>query len=85
LVAFGVCCAISTDLGAGPSEVVMLGLHKKGVPLVAARWLIDAFHLTGAVIFGGPLGVGTILFLVLMGPLLKQGLKLLKYTPLKAP
>jgi uncharacterized membrane protein YczE len=85
LVGFGVCCAISTDLGAGPSEVVMLGLHKKGMPLVAARWLVDAFHLTGALIFSGPLGVGTILFLILMGPLIKQGLKLLKYTPAVTP
>lgn len=81
LVAGGICLAISTNLGPGPSEVLMLGLHRIGVPLVASRWLIDGIHLTLGWLLGGPLGVGTAIFLATMGPMIKIGLRWLHYSP----
>ncbi len=78
-VAIGICLAISTNLGAGPSEVVMLGLHRKGLPLVAARWIVDAVQMGLGFLLAGPLGIGTAIFLVVMGPMIKVGLRWLKY------
>jgi uncharacterized membrane protein YczE len=82
LVAAGICLAISTNLGAGPSEVVMLGLHRKGLSLVVSRWLVDGFQMGLGFALGGPLGIGTVIFLLTMAPLIKVGLRLLRYTPL---
>ncbi len=81
VVAVGVSLAISTDLGAGPNEVIMLGVHSKGVPLVAARWVIDGIQLLVSFLLGGPLGLGTVLFLIGMSPLIKWCLRVLRYSP----
>jgi uncharacterized membrane protein YczE len=81
LVAAGICLAISTNLGAGPSEVVMLGLHRKGLSLVVSRWLVDAFQMGIGFALGGPLGIGTAIFLVAMAPMIKVGLRWLRYSP----
>lgn len=79
LVALGICLVITTNLGPGPSEVLMLGLHRKGIPLVASRWVIDATHLAIGFAFGGPIGIGTGVFLVAMGPMIKYGLGRLNF------
>jgi uncharacterized membrane protein YczE len=81
LVAAGICLAISTNLGPGPSEVLMLGVHRIGVPLVASRWLVDGIHIAIGFLLGGPLGIGTAIFLVTMGPMIKVGLRWLHYSP----
>jgi uncharacterized membrane protein YczE len=80
-VAIGICLAISTNLGAGPSEVVMLGLHRKGVPLIASRWIVDGVQMALGFLLGGPLGIGTAVFLLAMAPLIKVGLRWLRYSP----
>jgi uncharacterized membrane protein YczE len=84
LVAVGICLIITTNLGPGPSEVLMLGFHRKGLPLVASRWIIDAAHLAIGFALGGPIGVGTAIFLVAMGPMIKFGLAQLQFVPLVA-
>jgi uncharacterized membrane protein YczE len=80
-VAVGICLAISTNLGPGPSEVLMLGLHRKGVPLIAARWVVDGIQLGLGFLLGGPIGIGTAIFLVVMAPMIKVGLRWLRYSP----
>jgi uncharacterized membrane protein YczE len=80
-VAIGICLAISTDLGPGPSEVVMLGLHRQGVSLVASRWIVDGVQMGLGFLLGGPLGIGTVVFLVVMAPMIKVGLRWLHYSP----
>lgn len=80
-VAIGICLAISTDLGPGPSEVVMLGLHRQGVSLVASRWIVDGVQMGLGFLLGGPLGIGTVIFLVVMAPMIKVGLRWLHYSP----
>ena len=80
-VAIGICLAISTDLGPGPSEVVMLGLHRHGVSLVASRWIVDGVQMGLGFLLGGPLGIGTAIFLVVMAPMIKVGLRWLRYSP----
>jgi uncharacterized membrane protein YczE len=80
-VAVGICLAISTDLGPGPSEVVMLGLHRKGVSIVASRWIVDGVQMGIGFLLGGPLGIGTAMFVVVMAPMIKVGLRWLRYSP----
>jgi uncharacterized membrane protein YczE len=79
-VAVGICLAISTDLGPGPSEVVMLGLHRQGVSLVASRWIVDGAQMAVGFLLGGPLGVGTAIFVVVMAPMIEVGLRWLHYS-----
>ncbi len=85
VVALAICLVITTDMGPGPSEVMMLGLARHGVPLVVARWIADGTpFLIGAVI-GGALGAGTVVFVIGMGPMVAAGLRWLGYTPPARP
>jgi len=84
VLAVAICLVISTDLGAGPTEVVMLGLVRHGVPVVPARWLSDGIPMLVGVALGGALGIGTIAFLLLMAPMVQHGLRRLGYVPRSA-
>jgi uncharacterized membrane protein YczE len=81
LLSVAISLVISTDLGAGPVEVVMLGMIKHGMPIVAARWISDGVPLLIGIVLGGSLGVGTVVLAVAVGPLIKGILHLLCYTP----
>lgn len=65
---------VSTMLGTGPIELIMLGLADRGLNMQVARWLIEAVVFVGGVILGGQIGVGTLLFVVLTGPVLARTL-----------
>ena len=81
LVAIAVCLVISTELGAGPGEVFMLGLIARGVPITSARWITDGIAFLAGLALGGAVGFGTLLFAFAFGPLVAAGLRLLRYTP----
>jgi uncharacterized membrane protein YczE len=81
LVAIAVCLVISTELGAGPGEVFMLGLIARGVPITSARWITDGVAFLAGLALGGAVGFGTLLFAFAFGPLVAAGLRLLRYTP----
>ena len=81
LLAVAVCMVITTELGAGPSEVVMLGLVSRRVPIVYARWISDGLPLPVGAVLGGEVGIGTVIFGFALGPLIKGGLMLARYTP----
>ncbi len=81
VIATGICLGIVADFGPGPTEVFMLGLVRRGMGIVTARWVSDGLPMVVGVALGGQLGVGTVLFLVGMGPLVKFGLRVLHFTP----
>jgi uncharacterized membrane protein YczE len=81
VITVAVCLVISTELGAGPSEVFMLGLIHRGVPVVAARWTADGVPLLVGGLLGGDVGAGTVLMAFALGPMIKVGLRLLRYDP----
>ena len=81
ILAVAVCLVITTELGAGPTEVFMLGLIRRGTPLVVARWVSDGLPLVVGALLGGAVGVGTIIFGFALGPLIKLGFRLLHYVP----
>ncbi len=81
VIAAGICLAIAARFGPGPSEVVQLGLVHRGVGLVVARWIVDGVPIVIGILLGGQIGVGTVIFLVAMGPLIKLGLKAMRFVP----
>ena len=81
IVAVAVCLVISTELGAGPGEVFMLGIIARGVPVTSARWITDGIAFVAGFALGGAVGFGTLVFAFAFGPLVATGLRLLRYTP----
>lgn len=81
IIAIAICMVITTELGAGPSEVFMLGLVVRGMGIVPARWISDGFPLAVGALIGGALGPGTLVFALAMGPMVKYGLGRLHYQP----
>lgn len=65
---------VATTLGTGPIELVMLGMNDKGVSMQVARWGIEAVIVAVGIALGGQIGVGTILFVLLTGPVLARTL-----------
>jgi uncharacterized membrane protein YczE len=81
IIAVAICLVVSTEFGPGPTETVMLGLIHRGLGVVPARWIADGVPLVVGAALGGQIGVGTVTFLVTMGPLVKFGLRRLGYEP----
>ncbi len=81
IIGVAICLVVTTELGPGPTEVLMLGLVNRGLGVVPARWISDGAPLVVGALLGGSFGVGTVLFAVGMGPLVKAGLRALDYTP----
>lgn len=81
VIAVAICLVVTTELGAGPTEVLMLGLVHRGMRLIPARWLSDGLPVVVGAVLGGSVGVGTVVFVLTMGPLVTFGLRRLHYTP----
>jgi uncharacterized membrane protein YczE len=81
IIAVAICLVVTTELGPGPTEVVMLGLVNRGMGVVPARWISDGTPLVAGAALGGSVGVGTVVFALGMGPMVKFGLRRLGYTP----
>ncbi len=63
---------VATTLGTGPIELLMLALSDRGVSVQVARWSIEVLVLVIGLILGGQIGVGTLVFVVLTGPVLAR-------------
>jgi uncharacterized membrane protein YczE len=77
LVGLGSGLYLTTDLGAGPRDGWMTGLHQRtGWPVGRVRLGIEVLVLGLGWLLGGTVGVGTLLFALLIGPAVAQGLAL---------
>lgn len=81
IIAAAICLVVSTEMGPGPTEVVMLGLTARGMGIVPARWISDGTPLIVGALLGGSIGPGTLVFAFGMGPMVKFGLRQLRYSP----
>ena len=71
---------ISARLAAGPRDTFILGSAQRfGLSVRVTRMSLEAGVLTIGWLLGGPLGLGTLLFVVLMGPAMQAALKLFGY------
>lgn len=70
---------IGVDAGAGPRDSLMLSITRKfDIPLRRARGGIELCVFIVAWLMGGPAGIGTIIFAVLIGSSVQMAFKLFK-------
>lgn len=68
---------IAAGLGKGPRDGLMVGLSQRtGWPIRRVRTLIEIAVLGCGWLMGGPIGVGTIMFALGIGPAVQWGLRL---------
>jgi uncharacterized protein len=76
---------IGVSAGAGPRDSLMLAVHRKtGWSIRFGRAVIEILVVTVGWLLGGPLGFGTLLFALLIGPSVQWAFKLFKVRPHKA-
>lgn len=81
VLTMGITLVIVPELGAGPAEVVMLAVADRGFPLAPVRTAIELTCVAAGFALGGQVGVGTLLFAVLIGPALRRTLTFAGYDP----
>lgn len=62
---------IGANLGPGPRDGLMTGISRRGPSIGVTRTVIEIVVLALGWLLGGTFGVGTILFALLMGPLVQ--------------
>lgn len=73
---------IAAGLGKGPRDGLMIGLSERsGWPVRRVRTLLEASVLVFGWWMGGRIGVGTVIFTVLIGPATQWGLELFGVAP----
>ncbi len=73
---------IGVDAGAGPRDSLMLAVSRTmGWSVRRSRATIEFVVLTVGWLLGGPVGVGTVVFTLLVGPSVQLGFRLLNVQP----
>jgi uncharacterized membrane protein YczE len=69
VIGLGSALYIGAELGAGPRDSLMVALSKRfKISTRIARTLVEGSALMGGVLLGGQLGVGTLIFVLTIGP-----------------
>jgi uncharacterized membrane protein YczE len=77
---------IGADLGAGPRDTLMLvGARRTGYRIGIVRAALEICALAAGIVLGGTYGVGTVLFALLVGPIVEASFALLARTPISVP
>lgn len=77
LVGVGSGLYLTTNLGPGPRDGLMTGIHHRtGIAVTPVRLGIEVVVLSLGWLLGGTVGVGTVLFALLIGPSVGYGLRL---------
>jgi uncharacterized membrane protein YczE len=86
VLAMGLASAIyiGVDAGAGPRDSMMLAIQRiAGISIRLARGIIEVTVVTIGWLLGGPAGIGTLIFALLVGPSVQWSFKLFKVEPHK--
>lgn len=75
LVAIGSGFYIGAHLGPGPRDGLMTGIARLGPPIWTTRLVIEASALAVGWLLGGTFGLGTIFFVVTIGPMVQAALR----------
>ena len=77
LVGVGSGLYLTTNLGPGPRDGLMTGIHQRtGIAVTPIRLSIEVVVLAIGWLLGGTVGIGTVLFALLIGPSVGYGLRL---------
>lgn len=76
VVGLGSALYIGAGLGSGPRDGLMMGISgrtwgNRRVSIRTARTAVEASVLAAGFVLGGPVGVGTVAFMVVIGPLVQ--------------
>ena len=75
---------IGVDAGAGPRDSLMLAVHRTtSLSIRLGRAIIEIVVVTVGWLLGGPLGIGTVIFALLIGPAVQWAFKLFHVKPHK--
>jgi len=75
---------IGVDAGAGPRDSMMLAIKRTtGVSIRTARASIEVTVVTIGWLLGGPAGIGTLIYALLVGPSVQSGFKIFNVHPHK--
>lgn len=84
LIGFAAALYIGAHYGAGPRDGLMVALHTRaGWSIGVARTLVEATALVAGIALGGPVGIGTALYTVTIGPATQASFALLRMTPVR--
>jgi uncharacterized membrane protein YczE len=73
---------IGVDAGAGPRDSMMLAIKRTtGISIRTARAIIEVTVVTIGWLLGGPAGIGTVIYALLVGPSVQLGFKLFNVHP----
>ncbi len=75
LVALGSGLYLGVMLGPGPRDGVMTAMHRRGIPIWLARFVIEAVPFVIGAILGGKVGWGTVYWLLVIGPAVNLAMK----------
>jgi len=76
LVGLGSGLYIRAKLGAGPRDVLMLGLHRiTGVRVAVTRATLEITVAIAGFLLGGTVGIGTLVFALGVGPAVELGFR----------
>ncbi len=85
-LALGTALYIGPHLGAGPRDSLMVAIHQRGgISVGAARAIVEAAALVAGIVLGGPVGVGTVIFAIAIGPLVQAAFHLIGRQPARLP
>jgi uncharacterized membrane protein YczE len=69
---------IGASYGAGPRDSLMLAIVRRGPRIAVASWATQVGALSLGFAFGGPVGIGTVLFALGLGPCIEAAYWLLR-------
>jgi uncharacterized membrane protein YczE len=84
LMGLGSAIYIGVDAGAGPRDSMMLAIRRTtGVSIRVSRAIIEVTVVTIGFLLGGPAGLGTVAYALLIGPSVQWGFKIFNVQPHK--
>ena len=84
LMGLGSAIYIGVDAGAGPRDSMMLAIKRTtGVSIRVSRAIIEVTVVTIGFLLGGPAGLGTVAYALLIGPSVQWGFKIFNVQPHK--
>lgn len=84
VIAAGSSLYIGAGLGAGPRDGIMVGLAARGFSVRVTRTVLEAVVMAVGIALGGHIGIGTLAFVVGIGPLVHVLIPRLALRPLVA-
>ncbi|CAN5146632.1 membrane protein [soil metagenome] len=85
-VAAGSALYLGAHLGPGPRDGLMVAIHQRtGWRVGTARAVLECVVLVLGVLLGGPVGIGTVLFALGIGPAVQVAFRVLRQTPVRRP